>query len=248
MKEKKEQIKKRWMIFAFVILAILISFTPYLFSQFYTGIDFSKTGSIGDTIGGITAPFINLLAAFIIYISFNEQVKANKIQTDSLDKMKIERRDEQLINIIFEDSKRILDKIDSFEITSDDLNKLGPVEKFSRNLKGFEAIVVFFATIYTIRDNPILKSSFLREAPIITMINNDIRNLLDVISIISSPETKAMYFQRYENQIHQAFFSSFSDEKCNFHFDSEYFCSIAWDFSKINIKVYEKLKDSLPKT
>lgn len=66
-----------------VLAIILIAFTPFIFtrpSPSFIGVVFSdKTGVIGDTIGGITAPFINLLAAYLVYISFKEQVKANKI-------------------------------------------------------------------------------------------------------------------------------------------------------------------------
>lgn len=38
-----------------------------------------NTGPIGDTIGGLTAPFIGLLSAILVYISFQEQVKANRL-------------------------------------------------------------------------------------------------------------------------------------------------------------------------
>lgn len=61
-----------------VILLILIA--PFLLTRTsFTGIDFSTTGQIGDTIGGITAPFINIGAAVLVYLSFKEQIKANKL-------------------------------------------------------------------------------------------------------------------------------------------------------------------------
>lgn len=40
--------------------------------------DFRGMGEIGDTIGGITAPFIGIIAAILVYISFRAQIKANK--------------------------------------------------------------------------------------------------------------------------------------------------------------------------
>ncbi len=40
--------------------------------------DFSESGQIGDTIGGITAPFFNLIAAILIFLSFKEQTKTNE--------------------------------------------------------------------------------------------------------------------------------------------------------------------------
>lgn len=67
-----------------IIVIFLISLTPYLFTQFTSNVKFdATTGAIGDTIGGITAPFINLLAAILVYISFKEQIKANKEQIKS---------------------------------------------------------------------------------------------------------------------------------------------------------------------
>lgn len=38
---------------------------------------FRNTGQIGDTIGGITAPFVGLLSAYLVYISFKAQIAAN---------------------------------------------------------------------------------------------------------------------------------------------------------------------------
>lgn len=43
-------------------------------------LDFSKTGQIGDTIGGITSPIINFLGAVLVYISFKSQQRANEQQ------------------------------------------------------------------------------------------------------------------------------------------------------------------------
>lgn len=65
--------------FFWIMILLFIASTPYLFTQFFTGIDFNTTGQIGDTIGGITAPFINIAAAILVYLSFKEQIKANKL-------------------------------------------------------------------------------------------------------------------------------------------------------------------------
>jgi hypothetical protein len=68
-------IKSLWVL---ILYLIFIAFSPIIFSKFYSGVIFtSESGAIGDTIGGITAPFINLLAAFLVYLSFKEQIRAN---------------------------------------------------------------------------------------------------------------------------------------------------------------------------
>jgi hypothetical protein len=72
--------------FLYILLVIILLFSStYIFtrSAILDEFDFTKTGSIGDTIGGITAPIINILGAILIFISFKEQVKANKsLQND----------------------------------------------------------------------------------------------------------------------------------------------------------------------
>lgn len=63
-----------------LLLLVLAIFSPYVLTlETFTNIDFSETGPIGDTIGGLTAPFINLLAALLVYKSFREQLNANEI-------------------------------------------------------------------------------------------------------------------------------------------------------------------------
>jgi hypothetical protein len=58
----------------------------YIFSQpaIWNYWDLSEKGSVGDALNGITAPFIGTVGAILIFISFNEQVKANKLQFTAL--------------------------------------------------------------------------------------------------------------------------------------------------------------------
>lgn len=76
----KKENKHIYLYIGLSIAIIFIALTPLIFTKGYSGIIFNAdTGVIGDTIGGVTAPFINLLAAFLVWISFKEQVKANKL-------------------------------------------------------------------------------------------------------------------------------------------------------------------------
>ncbi len=63
-----------------VLLLIIALISPYLFTLpcFWERFNFSETGSIGSTIGGITAPFIGLLNAFLLYKTLIEQVRYNQ--------------------------------------------------------------------------------------------------------------------------------------------------------------------------
>ena len=60
----------------FIVLILIAFISPFIFTR-KGFIDFSETGQIGDTIGGLTAPFINLLSAVLIYLTFKEQINAN---------------------------------------------------------------------------------------------------------------------------------------------------------------------------
>lgn len=66
------------------LVLIIIAPATLTIPAFYTWLDFSKTGQIGDTIGGITAPIINFIGAILVYISFTSQQRANKLQWDAI--------------------------------------------------------------------------------------------------------------------------------------------------------------------
>lgn len=57
-------------------------FSPVLFIQKWTNIDFTNTGQIGDTIGGITAPVIGILSILLLYYTLWEQICFNKKQKE----------------------------------------------------------------------------------------------------------------------------------------------------------------------
>ena len=65
-----------WILCGLIIFAFV---SPWLFTRGWTKIDFSNTGQIGDTIGGLTAPFINLLSAILVYLAFKEQIESNNL-------------------------------------------------------------------------------------------------------------------------------------------------------------------------
>lgn len=90
---KKEKIGIGALLF-FIVTA------PIFFTQFSTGISFLDTGAIGDTIGGITAPFVNLLAAYLVYKSFTAQINTNTQQREDHDEQMTVLLNEQSINYL----------------------------------------------------------------------------------------------------------------------------------------------------
>lgn len=59
-------------------------------------VDFSKTGEIGDTIGGISAPFIGILSAVLTFLAFYIQYQANVQQRDQFKKELQRQQDENV--------------------------------------------------------------------------------------------------------------------------------------------------------
>lgn len=81
-------------VLIFILVSIIFSLlSPLLFTLKWNFVDFTNTGQIGDTIGGITSPFINVLNAILIYIAFTEQLKANELLKNQLD---VEKNKEDL--------------------------------------------------------------------------------------------------------------------------------------------------------
>ena len=67
------------------LLVIFSFFAPYLLTleTNNSNLQFQKTGSIGDTVGGLMNPFIALAGVCVTFLAFYMQYKANKIQVDN---------------------------------------------------------------------------------------------------------------------------------------------------------------------
>lgn len=66
-----------------VILLIFAFFAPALFvNNSLDGFDFTESGQIGDTLGGIMNPFIALAGVLLTFLAFYIQFKANKQQKE----------------------------------------------------------------------------------------------------------------------------------------------------------------------
>ena len=62
LKEKRPFYRKTNFYLILVFLLIIFSlFSPLIFTSFYSGFDFTETGQIGDTIGGVMNPFVAIM-------------------------------------------------------------------------------------------------------------------------------------------------------------------------------------------
>lgn len=70
-------------------LCILVCVILFTRPTFHPWLDLSGSGQIGDAIGGIATPIVGILAAVLVFLSFQEQLAANRIQRKALeDEMK----------------------------------------------------------------------------------------------------------------------------------------------------------------
>lgn len=120
--------------------------SPILFTQPWGLIDFSNTGAIGDTIGGITAPFINILGAVLVFLALESQIEANLSLQEQVERQDQEKKleiESKNLNQLYDNLKS---SIDNFRYTTLDRRKLGNIEKLE--LSGSEAIYKLFQDFY----------------------------------------------------------------------------------------------------
>ena len=91
-KHHKDIKKWSWILGVLALFLILFSFiAPWLFTHkdssiFDLPLDFTKTGQIGDTIGGVMNPFIGIAGIILTFLAFYLQYKANQIQIANFNK------------------------------------------------------------------------------------------------------------------------------------------------------------------
>lgn len=73
-----------WVAIIFAVLTLLVCTLPFLFTHFSI-LDFTETGQIGDTIGGIMSPFVGIIAAILTFLAFWIQYKANEEQKKAIE-------------------------------------------------------------------------------------------------------------------------------------------------------------------
>lgn len=85
-------------LIGFSILILVVGFLPaWITANSWFGLDFTHTGEIGDTLGGIMGPFIAVLAASLTFAAFWVQYRANQQQRKDL---QIERFENKFYEIL----------------------------------------------------------------------------------------------------------------------------------------------------
>ncbi|MDR1761499.1 MAG: putative phage abortive infection protein [Bacteroidales bacterium] len=110
---KKEKIfdddtLSKWLVRIATILAICAMFSPFIFTRASGIVDFSNTGEIGDTIGGLTAPFIGTISIIVMFLAFYMQLKANNILKSQFERNLFENQFFEMLKIHKENSNVII--------------------------------------------------------------------------------------------------------------------------------------------
>lgn len=93
-----------------ISIPIILAFNEFTFEKFVSQIN----ENLGDTIGGVTSPFVGLLGSYLVYLGFKAQIDANKQVNDGL-------LDQQKINQLEKNIQFIIDEINNFRCL--DLNQ-----------------------------------------------------------------------------------------------------------------------------
>lgn len=97
-------------------LCILIAPTILTLPACASIFDFSESGQIGDTIGGITAPIVSILGSILVFWALKAQIDANNIVQSQIK----EQWDRENLNLLCD---RLIKSIDGFSIEYEDNSK-----------------------------------------------------------------------------------------------------------------------------
>lgn len=98
------------------MILVILSF-PILFTKFsWLDLDFTHTGEIGDTIGGIMSPFIAIAAAILTFLAFWVQYIANETQKKALSKQENDLAQERFETKFYKQIEILKSNIDELQI------------------------------------------------------------------------------------------------------------------------------------
>ncbi len=149
-KEKQEITKildwAKWLLLVGVLIIVVMPFVLTR-SSWTSALNFTQTGQIGDTIGGITAPFMSLIGAALVFLALRAQVKANELLQIQIDRENDEREDQIETQNLDQLYSYLETSINSFQYTGLRSGIIGINEVREEKLTGGDAFYKLFDTI-----------------------------------------------------------------------------------------------------
>jgi len=176
----------------FVVLIVFLF--PFLLTRNGFGIfDYTKTGQIGDTIGGITAPIVALIAAILTFLAFWIQLRANIAHTGQFNKQDIDTKIDRFENKFYELLKLHRDNVSEINIA----NKVHSRKAFLSMFKEFKFAYYSLICVYNSRQQSSEKTQSLNE--------HDFVNISYIIFFMGVGETSDKLsqglIQKYEKSL-----------------------------------------------
>ncbi|HYV90491.1 MAG TPA: hypothetical protein VE978_01855 [Chitinophagales bacterium] len=179
-------------ILALLVVGILfVVFAPYLFTRHLGVLNFNDTGTIGDTIGGITAPITSLIGSILVFFALKAQIDANKLIQTQIEGQKAEELVRKQIQYINEQINMVKEDINEFsfivlEEYYDSVSQTGIVKRKQKfNYKGADAINEFMESLKQIQEAQDETAS--KGNPKLT----ELFNLLEIIKLMFDKIEKA---------------------------------------------------------
>jgi hypothetical protein len=139
--------------FWFILIGLLILSLTIIFSQFSWLLSFADTGEIGDTIGGITAPFMSFFGSVLVYLALKSQIDANKIIQDQFDEQKTDNSNNFEYLKFKERIHLVIKEIDNFSVAFHEgklIAKLNetPISGKKHNFNGVQGLNLFLIEFF----------------------------------------------------------------------------------------------------
>lgn len=150
MKDKNEiTASLKWAKLLLITGVLVILTVPFILtrSSLSTSLNFTQTGQIGDTIGGITTPFLSLIGATLLFLALRAQIKANELIQVQITLDRKDRTDDietQNLNQLYSYLK---DSIEGFQFTQLEGHYAAVTDGKPGALKGGEAFYRLFDII-----------------------------------------------------------------------------------------------------
>jgi hypothetical protein len=125
----------------FFVIAVglfVVTFCVWRFQRanLIEGFDLREKGQLGDAVNGLSAPVISFFSAILIYITFKQQVKANRLQTIISERISEQWEFDAILKVF----KEIQDEFNTIKYTTstyiDKINTL--INKLKEAIGGIE--------------------------------------------------------------------------------------------------------------
>ena len=176
-----------------IIVSIILCFlAPIILTQpFFSELfNYSETGQIGDTIGGITAPFVNLVGSILVFYALKAQIDANKLIQEQFNDQKQDEIQRKKLLYITEQVNIIRNDINEFTFSY-------KKDNYKYNYTSSDAIFQFLNSIKKGGGHEIIYEDFLNENPkifeLITLLKI-FKNQIEIINKENISELDKKYF------------------------------------------------------